>query len=56
MEPEDARGLAAALGSLLARPDLRRSMGAAGRQRFEREFSIERVTGLHFKLFDRLLG
>lgn len=56
VEPEDARGLAAALGSLLAQPDLRRSMGIAGRQRFGREFSIERVAGLHFELFQSLLG
>ena len=28
----------------------------AGRQRFDREFSIERVTGLHLALFQRLVG
>ena len=56
VEPEDARGLAAALGSLLAQPGLRRSMGTAGRQRFDREFSIERVAGLHFVIYESLLG
>lgn len=40
---KDADGLAKAIETLLADPDLRRRMGAAGRRRIEEEFSMERV-------------
>lgn len=40
--PGDATALAAALRSLAEQPELRLRLGAAGRQRFEREFDIRR--------------
>ena len=39
--PRDPTALAAALGQLLADPEARRAMGAAGRERIAREFSWE---------------
>ncbi len=51
VEPEDAAGLAAALGELLADPDRRQEMGEAARQRIEREFSIERVSAAYRRLW-----
>ncbi len=51
VEPEDAAGLAAALGELLADPDRRRQMGEAARLRVEREFSIERVSAAYRRLW-----
>lgn len=38
--PNDAAALAAAISRLLAEPALRRSLGAAGRQRVEAQFSV----------------
>ena len=43
MPPRDAKALAAAISELLADPDLRARMGAAGLERAE-QFSWERVT------------
>jgi len=40
--PDDPQALAAALASLLERPDLRRSLGAAGRRRVEERFRAAR--------------
>ena len=44
VERNDAKGLAAALVHLLERPDRRRAMGEAGRERAARHFSWDRVT------------
>ena len=52
--PEDAEALADHLERLLGDSDLRAEMGAAARERFERLFTIERVAGLHFDLFESL--
>jgi glycosyltransferase involved in cell wall biosynthesis len=42
--PGDVEALAAAIRKLAADADSRRRLGAAGRRRFEREFTLERVT------------
>ena len=41
VEPGDVEGLATAVGSLLERPDKRRTMGAAGRRRVLGDFTIQ---------------
>ncbi len=41
IRPRDAAGLAAAVADVLERPDRGASMGDAGRQKLEREFSVE---------------
>ena len=43
VDPEDPRAIAAALRRLLGDPDLRRAMGAAGRERVERELTHARA-------------
>lgn len=54
--PRDPDALAAALRRLLADDDLRRRMGAAGRELAQREFSLERVIAETLALYDRLLA
>ena len=52
----DPGALAEAIGWLLSAHELRRSMGAAGRERARRLFSIGRVTRETLELYDELLG
>jgi glycosyltransferase involved in cell wall biosynthesis len=54
--PGDPDALADALRRLLADPALRRRLGAAGRARAEREFSLERARRAHVELYERLLA
>jgi phosphatidylinositol alpha-1,6-mannosyltransferase len=42
VDPQDGRALANAIVTLLRSPELRTRYGAAGRERFEREFTFER--------------
>jgi len=51
----DATALAEALGRLAAEPELRASMGAAGRRRAETLFSQRRMIELTTMVYDRLL-
>jgi glycosyltransferase involved in cell wall biosynthesis len=57
VSPGDAVALAAALDRLVQDGDLRRSMGAAGRQRVEEQFSaqrmVERTQALYTEMLDR---
>ena len=48
-EPGDAADLAEKIETLLDHPDLRTSMGLAGRARFERDFFWETVIDRHYK-------
>lgn len=48
-EPGNARELAARIETLLEDPALRRRMGTAGRQRFEREFTWETIIDRHYR-------
>jgi glycosyltransferase involved in cell wall biosynthesis len=52
--PEDPVALAAALGSLLADPERARLLGAAGRDRVRREFSLQRSTARVLDLYTRV--
>jgi glycosyltransferase involved in cell wall biosynthesis len=52
--PEDAAALAAAIERVLEDIDLRRRMGQAAREEFERRFTIRVVTGAHLKLYEEL--
>jgi glycosyltransferase involved in cell wall biosynthesis len=54
--PGDSAALAAALKQLLVDPDLRRSMGAAGRDRARERFSVQRMVERTQSLYEELLG
>lgn len=54
VDPEDAEGLASALGRLLGDEDLQDEMGAAARRVFEEEYSIGVVADAHFSLYRSL--
>lgn len=51
----DAPALAEALEALIRNPELRRQMGAAGRQRALECFSTDKVVAAHLQLYERLL-
>lgn len=53
--PQDSKALAAALNSLLDKPELRARFGAAGRLRVEREFSLETMTRRTLELYADVL-
>lgn len=53
--PRDSVALAAALKTLIDSPDLRKRMGAQGRERAEREFSNEQVIGETLEVYRQLL-
>jgi glycosyltransferase involved in cell wall biosynthesis len=56
VEPCRADLLAEAISQLLADPDLRRSMGEKGRQRIERDFTVERMARDYEELYRSLLS
>ena len=56
VRPDDAIALAAAVAGLLANPEVAASMGAAGRRRAEREFSVARMAAATLRVYDRALG
>jgi rhamnosyl/mannosyltransferase len=53
--PGDVAALASAVRTLLADPQLRCRMGAAGRHRVEAEFSVERMIGQTTGLYRSIL-
>jgi glycosyltransferase involved in cell wall biosynthesis len=55
VRPGDARGLAAAIGALLADPDRGRRLGAAGRCRYLAFFTRERMAADTWAVYDRAL-
>lgn len=56
VEPDDARTLALRLDCLLDSPGLRREMGARGRERARRRFSIEQMLDATEALYMKVLG
>jgi glycosyltransferase involved in cell wall biosynthesis len=53
--PRDSTALADAIERLLLEPELCERMGRAGRQLAEREFSIEKVVGMHLTIYGGLI-
>lgn len=53
--PEDPAALAEAIASLLGDPERARAMGAAGRERVQREFTIDRMVEQHLELYTQAL-
>lgn len=49
--PQDAAALGTALGRVIAEPELRQRLGEAARQRFERDFSVERMARSYEALY-----
>lgn len=56
VEPEDARGLAQAIRTLLADPDRAARMGAAGRERARAHFSAARMAAETAALYEELIS
>jgi len=54
--PRQSAPLAAALEQLVQDSDLRRCMGARGRERAVAEFSVDRITAETLQLYAELLG
>jgi glycosyltransferase involved in cell wall biosynthesis len=54
--PRDVPALRGALEKLAADPDLRKKMGRAGRERAEREFSVDKMVKLYEALYFKLTG
>jgi len=54
--PGDVDCLAAALGDLLADPERRARLGAAGRTRLEAHFSAERMVAATMAVYERVMG
>jgi glycosyltransferase involved in cell wall biosynthesis len=54
--PRDSYALANAIRSLAASPEMRQAMGKAARQKFEREFTIERMVRETAEIYDELLA
>jgi len=54
--PRDAPALAEAIATLLADPERRRAMGAAGRKLAEDAFCVRAVVAEHLRIYDELIG
>lgn len=52
VDPEDARGIAAAMIRLLDDRELRGAMGAAGQRRAAEHFGLERLADLHLRAYE----
>ena len=53
---EDVDALRMAITELVEDVDLRRRMGAAGRQRMQKEFSIATMADRHIELYESILN
>jgi glycosyltransferase involved in cell wall biosynthesis len=54
--PVDVEALAAGIDDLLSHPDRAAALGAAGRARVSREFSLGKMVQQHLDLFEQLLS
>jgi glycosyltransferase involved in cell wall biosynthesis len=53
---EDFTAFAQAIRTLLDNPELRRNMGKAGRQRYEKQFALKSMTQETIRVYDELVG
>ncbi len=53
--PSDPKAMAEAIGTYLQQPDLFKRHGAAGRERVEREFSLQRMLRQYEEVYDQVL-
>ena len=56
VEPEDADALGSAIARLIDDPDLATTLGAAGRERMQNEFSIATMVNKHVALYESILN
>jgi glycosyltransferase involved in cell wall biosynthesis len=54
--PENPRALAEAMLALLADRERTREMGRAGRERVEREFTVDRMVEQHLHVYEQLVA
>ena len=54
--PKDANALGGAISRLVDNPELRRTLGEAGRARMQSEFSIEAMVDAHVQLYESILN
>lgn len=52
----DADALADAVQKLIENPELRKSMGRAGRKLAEREFAIEKIVDAHMEIYEQMVS
>jgi glycosyltransferase involved in cell wall biosynthesis len=53
--PRDPKAIGNAIITLARDPERRKRLGAAGRKRVEKEFSIERCVKAHLDLYEEML-
>ncbi|HKJ19121.1 MAG TPA: glycosyltransferase, partial [Woeseiaceae bacterium] len=56
VKPEDADALGSAIARLIDNPDLAATLGAAGRERMQNEFSIATMADKHVALYESILN
>ena len=56
VEPEDADALGSAIARLIDNPDLAATLGVAGRERMQNEFSIATMADRHIALYESVLN
>jgi sugar transferase (PEP-CTERM/EpsH1 system associated) len=54
--PDDAESMAGAIARYVRDPELRKTHGLAGRQKVEREFSLDRMVDAYLSIYDELLA
>lgn len=54
--PEDAEALRDAIATLIDEDEMRRQLGAAGRQRMQKDFSIDTMVQKHIALYESVLN
>lgn len=52
----DLEGLQKAIELMIEEPEMRRSLGAAGRQRMQDEFSVRTMVASHIELYERVMN